>query len=411
MPLPDVDVFLVSFPSVGIQARFFRAVYDLAFQVCRGRAKRRMTVRSGRSIMTFGFTPVVRTTMRSRFESAASRSPGMRQHDCWNATVPAYRTRRQEPGVVTRRAWLAGTLVAGWAIVARSDEAKTDVESTAEEIAAIEKQAKAVGLGAFRTTETEHFLGIGDSTDQHRADALAICQKLADVYRKSFRDKGFKVDYARRQMTVVTLKDKASYRKLLGEAPGSEVGGHFDLETNRLVVFDFRPDEGQPIANAERVNVFTLIHEGIHLLTFNTGLLDLKADVPRCISEGLATYGESWRPSNRQPFGLDNPFRVQALNDNPNLSDDWIAAEELFANDKLFDLEDKAQLAYAQSWVLAHYLLRTSTKVPKLRSYLEALRQRRNADERITDAETHFGNLAKLDKELKKHAGKAMRGG
>lgn len=335
----------------------------------------------------------------------------MRQHDCSSATLSTHRTRRQELRVVTRRAWLAGTMVAGWAIVARSDEAKTDAASTAEEIAAIEKQAKAAGLGAFRTTETEHFLGIGDSTEKHRADALTICQKLADAYRKHFRDKGFTVEYTKRRMTVVALKDKASYRKLLGEAPGSEVGGHFDLETNRLVVFDFRPDEGEPIANAERVNVFTLIHEGIHLLTFNTGLLELKADVPRCISEGLATYGESWRPSSRQPFGLENPFRVQALRDNPNLGDDWITAEELFANDKLFDRDDKAQLAYAQSWVLTHYLLRTSTKVPKLRTYLQAIRERRNADERTKDAEAHFGNLAKLDKELKKHAGRAMRGG
>ncbi len=44
-----------------------------------------------------------------------------------------------------------------------------------------------------------------------------------------------------------------------------------------------------------RVNTFTLVHEAIHQLTYNTGLLDRQADVPVAISEGLATFGEHAR--------------------------------------------------------------------------------------------------------------------
>lgn len=311
--------------------------------------------------------------------------------------------------LVTRRAWLAGTILAAWTAKARSDEVRNADQLAAAEIAEIQKKAKAAGLGPFRTTEVDHFLGIGDASDRHRADALTICQRLADAYRRHFREKGFTVEYPARRMTVVTLKDKSSYRKLLGEAPGAEVGGHFDLETDRLVVFDFRPDEGEPIANAERVNLFTLIHEGIHLLTFNTGLLELKADVPLCISEGLATYGESWRPAGRSPFGLENRFRAEELKAHPNLAGEWIPVHDLFASDKPFTEEATQQLAYAQSWVLVNYLLRTSTKLSKFRLYLEAIRQRRKPDERVKDAEAHFGNLARFDKELKKHASKMMR--
>lgn len=310
---------------------------------------------------------------------------------------------------LTRRSWLAGSILTAWAATARPDEARNAQESAATEIAEIQKQARAAGLGPFRTTETDHFLAIGDASDRHRADALTICQRLADAYRRHFREKGFTVEYPARRMTVVTLKDKASYRKLLGEAPGAEVGGHFDLESDRLVVFDFRPDEGEPIANPERVNLFTLIHEGIHLLTFNTGLLELKADVPLCISEGLATYGESWRPASRAPFGLENRFRAEELKAHPNLADEWIPADELFASDKPFKEEASQQLAYAQSWVLVNYLLRTSTKLPKFRLYLDAIRQRRKPDDRVKDAEMHFGDLARFDKELKKHASKLMR--
>ncbi len=96
-------------------------------------------------------------------------------------------------------------------------------------------------------------------------------------------------------MTVITLKDDSSFRAFIGADPGDDVGGHYDLETNQLVVFDFRDKKEDKPGNAERVNLFSLIHETAHMLCFNTGLLSRQADVPDCISEGLATFVEMWR--------------------------------------------------------------------------------------------------------------------
>ena len=43
----------------------------------------------------------------------------------------------------------------------------------------------------------------------------------------------------------MTLKDQASYAAYLGVKPGDAVGGgHYELDTNRLVIFDFRPGAG-----------------------------------------------------------------------------------------------------------------------------------------------------------------------
>jgi hypothetical protein len=310
----------------------------------------------------------------------------------------------------SRRAWLAGSLVSFWAFRTRAAGPESDPSNTAEEIRLIQAKAARAGLGRFRSTETEQYLGIGDGPDLYRKTALGICQQLGRVYQKHFRDKGFTVEFPKRRLTVVTLKDRSAYEKLLGDAPGSDVGGHFDLESNRLVIFDFRPQDGEPVANAERVNLFTLIHEALHQLTFNTGLLSLKADVPRAISEGLATYGESWRPKGGSAFGLHNPFRAEVLANAADLARDWVPVDRLLTNDSLFDEAESEQLAYAQSWVLVQYLLRTSTRVPQFRRYLEALRGRTDDKSRLNDAREHFHDLDQLDRDSRKHAAKAMRG-
>ena len=51
--------------------------------------------------------------------------------------------------------------------------------------------------------------------------------------------------------------------------------------------------------------MITLSHEATHQLTFNTGLLNRKGDVPMCIAEGLAVYGEI-----RSGPGRNEPGRI-----------------------------------------------------------------------------------------------------
>ena len=102
--------------------------------------------------------------------------------------------------------------------------------------------AKKAGLGPFSNSHTEHFLGLGDADDRFRATALKICESLAPVFLQHFRDKGFELALPKNRMTVITLKGRESYQAFTGEDPGTIGGGHYDLDTNRLVMFDFRPD-------------------------------------------------------------------------------------------------------------------------------------------------------------------------
>ena len=309
----------------------------------------------------------------------------------------------------TRRRWLnSALLLGGLASLGRRSPGAVDPP---DEEARVQERAKKAGIGPFRSSVTEHYLGIGDAPDAYRDDALGICEALATAFRKYFEGKGFNVTFPPGRLTVVTLKDADSYAAFLGEKPGEAVGGHYDLETNRLVIFDFRPGGAQAAGvSLERINTFTLIHEATHQLTFNTGLLDRRGDVPVALSEGLAEYGELWRPVPRAVLGAINAPRLKVLHDQATRPVVWIPLDRLLTEDGLFQGEHE-QLAYAEAWVLVHYLIRNTAKLPRFRAYLEAIRPRRDPSRRLDDAESQLGDLDRLNLELRRHASRLIRGG
>jgi hypothetical protein len=286
------------------------------------------------------------------------------------------------------------------------------VDAADKEVAQVEERARKAALEAFRSSATEHYLAIGDAPDTFRDAALKRCEALASTYINHFQDKGFAVALPARKLTAVILKDHASYAAFLGQAPGANVGGHYDLETNWLVMFDLRPGAGpgagppqQPaVANPQRVNSFTLSHETTHQLTFNTGLLERTSDVPLAVSEGLAMYAELWQPEIHASFGMINRPRLEVLIHPANPNQEWIPLEKLLADDALFQNPATEQLACAEAWVFVHYILRTTAALPKFRAYLDTIRPRRDAAQRLADARAAFGDLGRLDLALRKHA-------
>lgn len=304
---------------------------------------------------------------------------------------------------ISRRAWLWGVgCVLGSEAWARGDDRPTKGDRA--QIDAIGAGARKAGLGPFRTSFSTHFLAVGDAPDRFRESALGVCEAFAKVFVPYFHERGFETALPKERLAVVALKDADSYRALAADETGEAVGGHYDLDDNRLVIFDFRGQRDQLAATAERVNTFTLVHESAHLLSYNCGLLDRQADVPACVSEGLATYVELWRPRAGVKFGLTNRPRLKALIEAGAGAQPWIPIADLIADDKVFDAEATVQLAYAESWLLIHMLIKTTAKRPALRAYLKSMPAEASEANRVACAEKALGSLADLDHELKRHA-------
>ncbi len=305
----------------------------------------------------------------------------------------------REPVTLTRRSWLLGTLAFTAFGAADPDHPELDP---------IRTRGKQAGMEPFDESESAHFLAIGDAGSRFRQEALAVCESVLTDYRKYFKDKGFTLNDPKGKLVVVTLGGPKSYAMFEGEMIGDTVGGHFDLKENRLVMFDYRGIGANPKAPvAEQDNTFVLVHETIHQLTFNTGLLELESDVPLVIAEGLATIGETWAPKRKGVFGTTNKRRLLGLQGARKSGETWIPIAKLFAEDKLLseaatEKENQtAQLAYAESWMLMNKLLKDHARLIQFRAYLAALREKPDPSKRMEVATTHFGDIDKLDREVR----------
>lgn len=297
--------------------------------------------------------------------------------------------------VLNRRQWILGAAGLALATNARADDSVEDDE------AAILQELDKVGLKGIGSSRSDHFLAVGDAPSRFRDDAVKLCERLATTVVDHFKSREFEVALPDRPLAIVVLSNRAAYEKYLRERVDDNDGGHYDLATNRLVVYDFK--------NSARANTFTLVHEAIHELTFNIGLLSRRADVPLAVSEGLATYGELWQNANPR-IGQVNRLRLDELKSSRN-GREWVSVEELVAQDGLFEDPETVLLAYAESWLLIHELMsRSARDRANLRAYLVAIRTRIDAKHRLDDAAAAFGDLIRLDRDLKKRAIRLIRG-
>jgi hypothetical protein len=314
-------------------------------------------------------------------------------------------------GRVSRRTWLVGALLGLSAAYGpirpgfsqRVKAGQSNGDSDTAEIEQVQAIAKKAGLARFSHKSTAHFLGIGDAEARFRTDALNICESLAPVFLQHFNAKEFKLALPKNRLTVITLKSAESYKAFIGEDPGAIRGGHYDLDTNRLVMFDFRPEgeEAGVVNDPTRVNRMTLVHEATHLLCFNTGLLSRQTNVPDWVSEGLATYVEMWR-NKQTKIGEPNVLRLSPLI-TVKSNGTMIPIADLVASDKPFDDARTAQTAYGESWLLVHYLMKSHEQMPKFRAYLAGLASEEAAAKRVEFAEKHLGSLEKLSRDLDRY--------
>ena len=174
---------------------------------------------------------------------------------------------------IPRRAWMLAT--AGGLLLPRISRGG---DST---IDAIKAKGRKAGMQGFDESESANYRAIGDARTKFREEALAICEAVATDCRKHFGDKGFELTAPKEKLTVVTLMGPKSYAMFEETFIDQAIGGHFDLEANWLVMFDFAGTGANPNSQIpEKDNTLALVHEAVHQLTFNTGLLDLKTDTP-----------------------------------------------------------------------------------------------------------------------------------
>jgi hypothetical protein len=322
--------------------------------------------------------------------------------------------------MIGRRAFLGrvlggGTLAAAGETRVRAQEPTAKgkgAEPLSEELDAVRARLESARIGPLHTARTTHYEAIGDAAEGFIRVILGDCEQLAADYLAHFRACAFEVQMPERRLVVVMFRDDRSFGRFLklrapaGVPPGAAVlqpTGAYDRKTNVLQVFDWRNVPMSPRSAAR--NSETLAHEGTHQLCFNTGLLRRDGDVPLCIVEGLGTFGEARRPVETGGFGRRNLRRLEDLA-RLRRQTPWIPLAELITDDEVLrsGRAVRVLLAYAQSWLLVHYLMKTPSELPRFRSYIKAVSTRRSREQRLEDAKAHLGDLDGLDQRLRRYS-------
>src|SRR4051812_30094409 len=116
------------------------------------------------------------------------------------------------PGpMISRRAWLAGALLAWAGTSGRADEPGRAIDDDEREIGEVEAIGKEAGLKPFRMSRSGNYLAIGDAGDRFRSLTLRDCETLAADSLDYYRAQQFNVTRPGRRLTVVTLADDRSF--------------------------------------------------------------------------------------------------------------------------------------------------------------------------------------------------------
>jgi len=280
-------------------------------------------------------------------------------------------------------------------------------EEAERELARALERARAATSRPLFTLHTEQYQAVGDAAESFIKITLSDCENIADDFLGYYQGQGFDVKRPDRRLTLVVFHDERPYREFARRfARGVTVytWGFYSRAENWLVLFDFRnvPVNEQ---GAGHKSVRTLAHESTHQLSFNTGLLSRQADAPRAVVEGLASYGET-RPLHGH--GAPGQINGALLDDLAHIQRrvTWISAADLLTDDAAtFGTSlDQTLLAYAQGWLLVYYLMKSPSRLPQFQAYLKTISTRANKNHRYDDAEKHFGDLDRLDQELRREA-------
>jgi hypothetical protein len=153
----------------------------------------------------------------------------------------------------------------------------------------------------------------------------------------------------------------------------------------------------------------TVIHEATHQLSYNSGLQTRLAPHPLWFSEGLAVFFEPPNLKTQtgyQPIGSVSPLHLGTYRAASRVRK-VMKLEQLVSHDRAFRDSATIRMAYAQSWALTYFLIRTRRR--EFLNFLETqgAKQPLSADSpalRLRNFEEAFGGTMRdLQREFQRY--------
>ena len=274
----------------------------------------------------------------------------------------------------------------------------------------------------FRVVATQHYVLCSDADPEFTDWAGRLFERLLRAFLREWRGSELELHEPTAPLAAVIFGSQQDYAAFATRDAGPQFAGtpgYYSLRTNRIVLYDLaaavpanasrRETDVNRRAAAAPGNVSTIVHEATHQIAFNCGLHTRYADNPLWVTEGLAMYcetpdlntGNGWTTIGRLNMTRLRDFRTFA--DQRRESD---SLTRLLQDDALFRDPEQAADAYAQSWALTWFLIRT--RRADYVTYLQRLSDKPRLvwnprEERLAEFESVFGDLPELEAEFQRY--------
>ena len=277
--------------------------------------------------------------------------------------------------------------------------------------------------GRFDVIRTKHYVVCTDSGKRFAEWTGKLFERLFDGFHAAWKDTGLELREPVFPMPVLIFAKEQDYRDYAQRDVGPIAVdlGYYSSLTNRVALRDLTPAKagersGDLSGLVDAANVSTIVHEAAHQIAFNTGFHVRLADNPMWLTEGLAMYFESPDLRNNSGWkttGQVNRARLQRYRDYSRNRRQPGSLKSLLVGNEQFTRAETAADAYAEAWLLTHYLIRQ--RRDDYVAYVRRLQAKTpldigTAESRLSEFCEVFGDdIGRLERELSAYAGRLPR--
>jgi hypothetical protein len=243
-----------------------------------------------------------------------------------------------------------------------------------------------------------------------------LFERLHRAFTNYFEKAGFQIEPNEYPLVAVVFGNENDFlayaSRELGDEMARNVIGYYSFLTNRMVLYDMQADAARKglaqvkgkgasgprdIGAFAEANIATVIHEATHQLAYNSGFHQRFSDNPLWCAEGMGMFFEATnrQGANWNRVGEINRARLDLFRERHFTNGERVDIRALIRTDDLLRDKKTALAAYADSWALTYFLIKTRRE--QFFTYLKILKQKPalaqdSADEREADFKTAFGD-------------------
>ncbi|MEP3480440.1 MAG: DUF1570 domain-containing protein [Fuerstiella sp.] len=231
-------------------------------------------------------------------------------------------------------------------------------------------------MGNGEVTTTQHFVICSAASPHYTRFCGQLLERVATQFPLTLKKCGIDLPPLPNGLAVMIFATSADLKafaeKQHPEVDFSDTPGYYSV-THNQILFSADQDDRNARSNTDIARglkrspriVETMVHETVHLLQYNSGLMNRFAANPTWIAEGMAVFFEpvSLRSSLLWSRAGDiNELHLEGLKAAAQGTDFMLPLQYLFTDDQAFANAQKVRSAYAESWAITWTLMKRHPK-------------------------------------------------